>query len=244
MNNKTVFRIVLLLVFIILFIVSLHFKIVLGKMDNLMVSATKYRNKNYDDLTKDEEKAYINIVNTIKPYFKQIFGKNSPPYVTPIKEDPIGEYLTYPPRTISIIACISISLLSLICIIVISIVLLKQNKKMLLVATNIFTILLLLFLPVLSISGHKVDLIMRMRSMVMNEWDWIRVVGGRKLWDKQFNHYAKRVYGDDFNLDTDMYSEDTLKKNSTWWYVLIASSFICGIGTILLSIKIIKKSKK
>jgi len=55
MNNKTVFRIVLLLVFIILFIVSLHFKIVLGKMDNLMVSATKYRNKNYDDLTKDEE---------------------------------------------------------------------------------------------------------------------------------------------------------------------------------------------
>ena len=80
--------------------------------------------------------------------------------------------------------------------------------------------------------------------MVMYEWDWIRVDGGRESWNNQYNHYAKRVYGDNFNLVTDMYSEDTLKKNSTWWNVLIASSFICGIGTILLSIKIITKSKK
>jgi hypothetical protein len=243
MNNKTIFRIVLLLVFIILLIVSLHFKSVLDKIEQLMVSAGKYRNVDYGDLNRDDINPYNNIVNTIKPYFKQIFGKNSPPYVTPIENDPIGKYLTYPPRTISIIACNIILLLSLICIIVISIILLKQNKKMLLVATNIFTILLLLFLPVLSISGHKVDLIMRMRTMVMYEWDWIEKAG-RESWNNQYNHYAKRVYGDNFNLDTDMYSEDTLKKNSTWWNVLIASSFICGIGTILLSIKIITKSKK
>ena len=243
MNNKTIFRIVLLLVFIILLIASLHFKSVLDKIEQLMVSAGKYRNVDYGDLNRDDINPYNNIVNTIKPYFKQIFGKNSPPYVTPIENDPIGKYLTYPPRTISIIACNIILLLSLICIIVISIILLKQNKKMLLVATNIFTILLLLFLPVLSISGHKVDLIMRMRTMVMYEWDWIEKAG-RESWNNQYNHYAKRVYGDNFNLDTDMYSEDTLKKNSTWWNVLIASSFICGIGTILLSIKIITKSKK
>jgi hypothetical protein len=80
--------------------------------------------------------------------------------------------------------------------------------------------------------------------MVKNEWWWDRVVGGHDLWVKQYTHYAKRVYGDDFVLDGDMNSEDMFKKNSTWLNVLIASGIICGIGTILLSIKIITKSKK
>ena len=62
-----------------------------------MVSARKYRNVPYNKLPADEREPYSKIVNTIKPYFKQIFGKNSPPYVTPIENVPIGKYLTYPP---------------------------------------------------------------------------------------------------------------------------------------------------